>query len=514
MISQAAPNEAQRSFGRIVVLMQNRHNARLVGDFLARQYAVSYALPEADDASAGTFDLCIVDGPSLHANRSRLRTAREQQEPLHLPVLLLTERNDVTLRTKELWQVVDEIMIRPVAKVDLRVRVAAVLRARRLSLEMQRLSGLYAHERHVAQRFQDAALPRDLPRIPGLTLHAFYRPGNAEAQVGGDWYDALALPDGRVVLSVGDVCGSGLEAAVAMAHVRQVIRGVAHLHPDPVMMLDSANRSLNSENQGRMVTAVVAVIDHVVETLTYANAGHLRPLLRMRDGTVRELAGGGLPLGVSHAPNYACSSVSYPDGASLMLYTDGLLEAERDFENAEKRMRAVFAEGLVLDTDDPAAAVHSALLPFSAPDDVAILICSHDERTRTGKRWNWTFDTRSPQEYDAVRDAFAKALKACAASSDAAFSGEVVFAELTGNVVRHAPGRADVIFDCSGSRPILHVLDRGTAFRFAPRLPSNMFSESGRGLFLAASLAEELSVVGRPDGGSHARAVIQSRAQV
>lgn len=493
--------------------MQNRHNATLIGEFLAREYAVSYTLPAETDSVPETFDLCIVDGPSLHENRSRLRAAREQQEPLHLPVLLLSERRDVTLRTKELWQVVDEIMIRPVAKVDLRVRVAAVLRARRLSLEMQRLSSLYAHERHVAQRFQDAALPRELPRIPGLTLHAFYRPGNAEAQVGGDWYDALALPDGRVVLSVGDVCGSGLEAAVSMAHVRQVIRGVAHLHPDPVMMLDSANRSLNGENQGRIVTAVVAVIDPVVECLTYANAGHLRPMLRMPDGSTRELADGGLPLGVSLAPNYSCSNVAYPDGASLLLFTDGLVEAERDFENAEKRLRTVFAEGLVLGADDPAAAIHSELLRTSAPDDVAILVCTHDERTRTGKRWNWSFDTRSSQEYDAVRDAFLEALKECAPSS-VSFGGQMVFAELAGNVVRHAPGRAEVIFDCSGPRPVLHVLDRGPAFRFAPRLPSNMLSEGGRGLFLAASLAEDLSVVGRPDGGSHARAVIQSRSYV
>jgi len=81
-------------------------------------------------------------------------------------------------------------------------------RARRLSLRRQRMSELYQHERRIARRLQDAALPRSLPQLPGLTFDAYYHAGSDQAQIGGDWYDAARLPDGRVILTIGAVLGS------------------------------------------------------------------------------------------------------------------------------------------------------------------------------------------------------------------------------------------------------------------------------------------------------------------
>ena len=92
---------------------------------------------------------------------------------------------------------------------------------------------LFERERRAAESFQEASLPAKLPQPPGLILDAFYAPGRAEAQVGGDWYDALRLVDGRVVFSIGDVAGSGLEAAVTMGNMRQIIRGIAQVHAIP-----------------------------------------------------------------------------------------------------------------------------------------------------------------------------------------------------------------------------------------------------------------------------------------
>jgi len=167
---------------------------------------------------------------------------------------------------------------------------------------------LYEHEHEVAKEFQRAALPISLPQIPGIRFDGIYVPASRRAQLGGDWYDALQLADGRVVISIGDVAGSGLEAAVIMANVRQAIRGVAQVHADPDLMLEAADRALRSENPDRFVTAFVGVIDPIERTIAYQSAGHPPPLLcsgsgecasgvhyRTSDGRAagrRDLAGG------------------------------------------------------------------------------------------------------------------------------------------------------------------------------------------------------------------------------
>lgn len=97
-------------------------------------------------------------------------------------------------------------------------------------------------ERRIAQTFQDAALQETLPAIPGLALDAIYEPGQSDAQVGGDWFDVFRLIDGRVVFSVGDVAGSGLNAAVTMGALRQSIRTAALINPDPIAVLDAVDR--------------------------------------------------------------------------------------------------------------------------------------------------------------------------------------------------------------------------------------------------------------------------------
>lgn len=283
--------------GNIVILFANRENRSLLAQVLVPQHDVAFELPPAAPDAAGEtpddMDLVICDGSSLTANADRIATERARRDPVLLPVLLLTDRRSVALMTKALWRIVDDVVLRPLEKIEMRARVESLIRARRLSKKLETVSSAYKHERRVAQRFQKAALPRSLPRVPGLTFGAFYRPGMDEAQVGGDWYDALQLADGRVLISIGDVCGSGLDAAVAMASVRQVFRGAAQINPDPGVLLDAAHRTLRAENQDSLVTAFVAIFDPITSLLTYALAGHPRPLLRFADGTIVELDAGG-----------------------------------------------------------------------------------------------------------------------------------------------------------------------------------------------------------------------------
>ena len=380
---------------------------------------------------------------------------------------------------------------------------------------------LFERERRVAQRFQEAAMPTSLPSVPGLAFSSYYTPGQSEALVGGDWYDALRLPDGRVVVSIGDVAGSGLEAAVTMGNVRQVIRGVAHIHPDPALILDAADKTLRAEHPDRLVTAFIAVLDQVGGTLSYASAGHPAPLLRSADGTVTALDVVGLPLGLRERDEPGAVNAELERGALLLLYTDGLVEATRDYVAGESRLREVLADPLVAAAEQPARAIYERLLPSGARDDVAILAvhvapvaaAAAAGTAVPGVVRNWSFDARDAAAAVAARHEFAAEIAARTTSDGDTMSAELVFGELVGNTVRHAAGNVNVILDWTGTAPVLHVIDEGPGFQHNPKLPADLLAESGRGLYLIATLTFDFQVTKRVGRGSHARTVLAVRTR-
>jgi serine phosphatase RsbU (regulator of sigma subunit)/anti-sigma regulatory factor (Ser/Thr protein kinase) len=488
---------------RILILLAGATNQRLLGEMLARRYDVAY------DFGDGAIDLCIVDGLSLHRHWHRLLAARGDIEPVLLPVLLLSERRDVGLMTRAAWRVADDVLLRPVEQLELAARVEALLRARRLSLRLQRMAQMYEHEKRIAQRLQAEALPQELPDIPGLVFDAFYQAGADDARIGGDWYDAMRLPDGRVVLSVGDVSGSGLDAAVTMANVRQILRGVAQIHPDPAMMLDAADRTLQAGDTERFVTAFVGVLDPVTWNLSYASAGHPRPLLRDRTGRLSELRASGLPLGTVGRVLRATENITLPPDAMLVLYTDGLVETTHDLAAGEERLRAALSDAAVLEEPQLARAIHDAVTGDGASDDVAVFIVRRRAiAPGADPVVRYAFDSSDARAARSVRHDVSSALKRHGFSTDALGAAEVVFAELVGNVHRYAQGPVEIALDRSAAAPVLHVLDRGRGFRHLPKLPADVLSERGRGLYIVSALAEDFAVTRRPDGGSHARAVL------
>lgn len=491
------------------MLFSNRENRALLAQVLMTQYDVAFDLPEATDEFDAAMDLCILDGSSLTAHAERLTAERHAVDPVLLPVLLLSDRRSVSLMPKDYWRIIDDVVLRPLTKVELRARVESLLRARRLSQKLRSVSKAYQHERRVAQQFQKAALPRALPQVPGLTFSSFYRPGMDEAKIGGDWYDALQLPDGRVMLSIGDVCGSGLDAAVAMASVRQVFRGAAHINPEPGMLLDAADKTLQAENPESLVTAFVAIFDPITSLLTYASAGHPRPLLRRADGTVEELDSSGGPLGLPFRLERTVHAREMPVGSLLVLYTDGLTEALKDPIAGEAMLRSAIGDGDVLAAPNVALAIHDAVIEGVSRDDVAVLAMEHVERRGTEERLaHWSFDAHDSDVARDVRGEFLAQLRRGNMSSGALASAELIFSELVGNVVRYAPRWVDVTLDWTGSAPVLHVLDGGPGFQHIPRLPDNVLSERGRGLFIVSRLTQDFHVTRRPHGGSHARAVL------
>jgi len=236
----------------------------------------------------------------------------------------------------------------------------------------------FAQHTTVAEAFQHASLPDALPHHARTSFSAFYAPGQREATVGGDWYDAFVLDDGLLVVSIGDVSGSGLAAAVVMGSIRQVIRGASELVSDPRVILDAADRALRTQYPTTLVTAFVGIVDVARRRLTFASAGHPPPLLVTPTGNIRELGMPGLPLGLREDDEPAAETSAYVEGSLLVLYTDGLIESTRDVIAGQAALHAALAESAVRSAPNLARAVHDAVLLDGAHDDIAILAVRFD----------------------------------------------------------------------------------------------------------------------------------------
>lgn len=241
----------------------------------------------------------------------------------------------------------------------------------------------YERERTIAMRFQGASLPSALPIVDGLRLTADYRPGNSEATIGGDWYDAFALDDGRVAITIGDVIGKGLEAAVTMATLRQAMRGAASLMPSPNAMLGVAERTIRDLPSQTYATALAAVYDPQLCEITFAAAGHPGPVLCLADGSVDELIATGPMLGLGEA-HHGETTASIPSGSTLAFFTDGLTESTRDIDNGYRRLRAALIDPRVRAAENPARAIVEHVLDRGPTrDDIAVLVLETGTTVRT-----------------------------------------------------------------------------------------------------------------------------------
>jgi PAS domain S-box-containing protein len=180
-------------------------------------------------------------------------------------------------------------------------------------------------ELQVARLIQQTLLPKTLPRLPGYDVAAYYQPAR---EVGGDFYDFLELEDGRLGLVVGDVSGKGVPAAIVMAITRTMLHAAYRLgSPAPGEILEQINNILYPDIPPNMfVTCLAALLDSRSGRLQYANAGHDLPYLRHADG-VSELRATGMPLGLMPNMSYEQKEIMLKPGESVLLYSDGLVEA-------------------------------------------------------------------------------------------------------------------------------------------------------------------------------------------
>lgn len=368
-------------------------------------------------------------------------------------------------------------------------------------------------EHSIATSFQSASLTRLPDDAPGLEIHAIYRPAESDLEIGGDWYDAFTLLDGRTLVSIGDVAGKGLEAAVVMSKIRQAIRVAGQVQIDPAAILNAADRSLRSEYPEGIVTAFVGIFDRSERAFSYASAGHPGPLVRFADGRVDTLEESSLPLGLRVREESALvRSIELEVGSLFVLYTDGLTEATRDIARGERRLReAVLAEDTFAATD-PAERIYDRVLGEGARDDVAVLTIRVTSLDLERDARRWILDTGDYATMTVAREEFRAFVRSRGSEPEQLFNAELIYAELLGNVVRYAPGSIEVRVDWNGGKPVLHVIDSGPGFQFLPRLPHDVYAEGGRGLYLVSALAEDFHVSRRRSKGSHARAVLYSTA--
>lgn len=232
---------------------------------------------------------------------------------------------------------------------------------------------LHSQTRDTAVQLQRAVLPASLPEIPGWDLAAFYEPGGA-AEVGGDFFDVVPLPDGRLVAFVGDVMGHGVPAAAAMAQLRASVRAFLCVDPSPRAVLVHLQRMFELLSISRLVTLVYAVVDLPHESLELINAGHYAPLLIRADGAAawaqtrpRRLLG---------AEPDDCLPVTFPFGRgdTLLMFTDGVVERRSEIIDCGLRRAEQFAD--VLRADDLTAALGEFVARVhgeDADDDITAL---------------------------------------------------------------------------------------------------------------------------------------------
>ena len=182
----------------------------------------------------------------------------------------------------------------------------------------------WSQELRLARVIQQTLLPKQLPELDGWKLDVLYQPAR---EVAGDFYDFFQLPDGRLVITVGDVTDKGVPAAIVMATTRSILRGSTRRQLDPSAALERSNNLLCPEIPELMVvTCLYAILDPITGVLQYANAGHNLPILQ-RGNTVIELRATGMPLGIFPGTQYEQNQVTLEPGDRLLLYSDGLTEA-------------------------------------------------------------------------------------------------------------------------------------------------------------------------------------------
>jgi serine phosphatase RsbU (regulator of sigma subunit) len=237
---------------------------------------------------------------------------------------------------------------------------------------------LYQQQKEFSDTMQRALLPRSAPKLPGLELGAVYE-SSARVEVGGDVYDFVTLPDCRLAVVLGDVTGHGVDATADMAMAKYVFRSLAREHTDPGSFLAAANDVVAGEiATGKFITMAAVIADAEGDRIVCSCAGHPAPRLVLPDGTVESMPVRGLALGIEEGQEYDSYETAFREGAALVVYTDGVVEARRGTElYGVERLDRVLTGKRDLPAEELALAVLESCRAFAGgdlSDDCAVVV--------------------------------------------------------------------------------------------------------------------------------------------
>lgn len=354
----------------------------------------------------------------------------------------------------------------------------------------QKLSVAYERDHEVAEVLQRSLLPERLPEIDGVRLEARYLPASRGAMIGGDWYDAIELEDGRVAVVVGDVVGHGLRAATVMGQLRNAFRAYALLESSAAQTLSRLNRLLMKDDRELMATVLFMLLDRDTGAISYASAGHPPALVVSHTGETRYLEGGrSVPLGTSDARAYVEAEDTLAAGSTLLLYTDGLVE-RRDTPLQDRLAQLATVAGIAGgDLSDVCDQVLGGVLGGLSPsDDVALLALRPDPPPAGSISFRLPAE---PASLAQLRRRLGRFMALNGATSTEEFEVVLAVSEAAMNAIEHAYGPGDAEFEvqASVSRSVVSavVSDDGL---WRERRGENR----GRGLGIMGALMEKVEV--------------------
>ncbi|WP_338674198.1 SpoIIE family protein phosphatase [Streptomyces sp. SCSIO 30461] len=365
---------------------------------------------------------------------------------------------------------------------------------------------LFEQEHDLAEGLQQAMLPRRIPSVPGAQIAVRYRSARLGRDIGGDWYDVIPLPGGRVGAVIGDVQGHDTHAAAVMGQLRIVLRAYAAEGHTPATVMARASVFLHELDTERFATCVYAEADPTTGVVQVVRAGHMDPLRLSADGETRRVSvGGGLPLGLSAEfgrLEYPVATIELDPGETLLLYTDGLVE--RPGTDLDDGLRALvelihggprnlqlLADRLCEESEERAG-----------EDDVALLLLRRHgaPAAHAGGRLQQHVAQNDPEALTSARHMIRAAVRVWGAA-ERADEIELAADELITNALMHTDGGATVtarVLPGEGRRLRVEVEDRSTAL--PRRRDAGESGVSGRGLMLVDRLADVWGVESRGSG--------------
>jgi serine phosphatase RsbU (regulator of sigma subunit)/anti-sigma regulatory factor (Ser/Thr protein kinase) len=393
------------------------------------------------------------------------------------------------------------------------LRVAQLVREQEAEV---RLRERYEQEMRVAQLIQQNFLPKELPAKDGWDVNAFYRPAR---EVGGDFYDFIDLPDGRLGVVVGDVTDKGVPAALVMASTRSVLRSAAQRLVEPGLVLERVNEQISQDMPPNMfVTCLYGILDPATGRFRFANAGHNLPCVQTGTGAT-EVRATGMPLGLLPGMRYEESETVVEPGRSLLLYSDALPEAHAPDREMFGFPRLVETAGRAGDAviDTLLTALHRFTGPgWDQEDDITLvsltrgmhgpdqLVDGWDDPGRPIARFTTPSEPGNERE---IMDRVAEAVRELAIGEDRLERLRTAVSEATMNAIEHGnKGRSDLLVEvrvfASEHAIVVRITDEGDGgpspgIAEEPDIEAKLLGDQsprGWGLFLIRNMVDDMRV--------------------